>query len=307
MMENNFDKLKAGLTKTRKGFLSKIIGVLGKKGKISEEILENLEQILIEGDVGVSTSTDIIKNIKERCKSNKDCDLDKVLLFLKEEIQKIFENNDTYQEEKFEQKPWIILVAGVNGTGKTTTIGKLAYYYKNSEKDVLVVAADTYRAAAIEQLDIWRKRAKVDMVRSQHGAEPASVVYDSIKAAISRNIDVLIIDTAGRIHTKQNLMEELKKINKVVNKLIPDAPHEVLLVLDANMGQNAISQANEFLKSIKVNGIILTKLDGTAKGGVIIPIKRELGIPVKYVGIGEEITDLEIFNPKRFVDALFSF
>jgi len=306
-MTNEFEKLKDRLSKTRKGFLSRIIGVLGKKRKIDEEILENIEQILIEGDIGFSASMSIIENVKEKFRANKECDSDNLFLFLKEEILKMLENNESFQEEKLGKKPWIILVVGVNGTGKTTTIGKLAYCYKNSDKDVLVAAADTYRAAAVEQLDIWRKRANVDLIRTQQGADPAAVVYDSVKAALSRNVDVLIIDTAGRIHTKVNLMEELKKVKRVMAKLIPDAPHEVLLILDANMGQNAVSQAKEFLEATNVTGIVLTKLDGTAKGGIIIPIKLELGLPVKYIGIGEDISDLEIFEPKRFVEALFSF
>jgi len=306
-MKNEFEKLKDRLSKTRKGFLGRIIGVLGKKRKIDEEILENIEQILIEGDIGFSASMSIIENIKEKFRVNKECDSDNLFLFLKGEILKMLENNESFREEKLGKKPWIILVVGVNGTGKTTTIGKLAYCYKNSDKDVLVAAADTYRAAAVEQLDIWRKRANVDLIRAQQGADPAAVVYDSVKAALSRNVDVLIIDTAGRIHTKVNLMEELKKVERVMAKLIPDAPHEVLLILDANMGQNAISQAKEFLEAANVTGIVLTKLDGTAKGGVIIPIKLELGLPVKYIGIGEDISDLEIFEPKRFVEALFSF
>ncbi len=306
-MADNFEKLKNGLTKTRKGFLGRIAGAIGKKRKIDEETIENIEQILIEGDIGFSTSMKIIDCLREKYKLSKEYDSNDVFKIIKEEILGILKDDNELFEYETIKKPWIILVVGVNGTGKTTTIGKLAYYYKNSEKEVLLAAADTYRAAAVEQLDIWCKRAGVDIVKTQQGTDPAAVVYDSIKAAVSRNIDVLIIDTAGRIHTKVNLMEELKKIKRVIAKLIPDAPHEILLVLDANMGQNAISQAKEFLRATEVTGIVLAKLDGTAKGGVIVPIKLELGVPVKYIGIGEKVTDLEIFEPKRFVDALFSF
>lgn len=302
-----FEKLKNSLTKTREGFLGRIINIIGKKRSIDDEMIENIEQILIEGDIGFSTSMNIIENIREKYKSNKKYNSEDIFSIIKEEILKIFNNDDESFEESAEKKPFIILVVGVNGTGKTTTIGKLAYYYKNSDKEVLLAAADTYRAAAVEQLDIWCSRAGVNIVKTQQGADPSAVVYDSIKAALKRNIDVLIIDTAGRIHTKVNLMEELKKVKRVIAKLVPDGPHEILLILDANMGQNAISQAKEFLKATDVTGIVLTKLDGTAKGGVIVPIKLELGIPVKYIGIGEEITDLEIFRPNRFVDALFSF
>ncbi|MFC1563121.1 signal recognition particle-docking protein FtsY [candidate division KSB1 bacterium] len=302
-----FEKLKNSLTKTREGFLGKLIKVIGKKRRIDKEVLENIEQILIEGDIGFFTSMHIIDSIREKIKSNGEYGLEDIFSIIKGEILEILKDENGPFEEGIEGKPWIILVVGVNGTGKTTTIGKLAYYYKNSEKKVLLAAGDTYRAAAFEQLNIWCNRAEVDIIKAQQGADSAAVVYDSVKAALCRGTEILIIDTAGRMHTKVNLMEELKKVKKVIAKLVPDAPHEILLILDANMGQNAISQAKEFIKATEVTGIVLTKLDGTAKGGVVIPIKLELGIPVKYIGIGEGITDLDIFEPKRFVDALFSF
>ncbi len=306
-MTRKFDKLKNSLSKTREGFLGRIANVIGKKRKIEKEMLENIEQILIEGDIGFSTSMKIIDNIREKLKPNKEYNTEDIFPIIKEGILSILENGNKPFEEISEKKPWIILIVGVNGTGKTTTIGKLAYYYKKAERDVLLAAADTYRAAAIEQLDIWCDRAGVKIIKTKQGSDPSAVVYDSVQAALKRDIDVLIIDTAGRIHTKVNLMEEFKKIKRVITKLVPDGPHEILLILDANMGQNAINQAKKFLEATEITGIVLTKLDGTAKGGVVVPIKLELEIPVKYIGIGEKITDLEIFRPKKFVDALFSF
>ncbi len=305
-MKSSFDKLKFSLAKTRKGFLGKITGVFGIKEKVDDEMLQEIEQILIEGDIGVSESMSIIERLQEKVHKQKVSNLDDVLSLIKEEVYYLLVSEDSIYQGGADKKPWIILVVGVNGTGKTTTIGKLAYTYKNADKKVLLAAADTYRAAAIEQLEIWCKRAGVDIIKAQQGSDPAAIAYDSVNAAISRNVDVLIIDTAGRIHTKMNLMEELKKIKRVVQKQIPDAPHEVLLVLDAQTGQNGIIQAKEFLKAAEVTGIVLTKLDGTAKGGVVIPIRKQLGIPVKYIGIGEDIKDLEIFEPKSFVEALFT-
>ena len=305
-MKSSFDKLKSSLAKTRKDFLGKITGVFGIKEKVDDEMLQEIEQILIEGDIGVSESMSIIERLQEKVHKQKVSNLDDVLSLIKDEVYYLLASEDSIYQGGADKKPWIILVVGVNGTGKTTTIGKLAYTYKNADKKVLLAAADTYRAAAIEQLEIWCKRARVDIIKAQQGSDPAAIAYDSVNAAISRNVDVLIIDTAGRIHTKMNLMEELKKIKRVVQKQIPDAPHEVLLVLDAQTGQNGIMQAKEFLKATEVTGIVLTKLDGTAKGGVIIPIKKQLGIPVKYIGIGEDIKDLEIFEPKSFVEALFT-
>lgn len=305
-MNNNFDKLKTSLTKTRKGFLNRIVDAFGMKRKVDDDILEEIEQILIEGDIGVSESMSIIEYVQNNIKKQNMSTIDDVLSLIKDEVYHLLTSDDSQYQEVTDKKPWIILIVGVNGTGKTTTIGKLAYTYKNADKEVLLAAADTYRAAAIEQLDVWCKRAHVDIVKTQQGADPAAIVYDSVSAALKRNVDVLIIDTAGRIHTKINLMEELKKIRHVIHKLVPDAPHEVLLILDAQTGQNAISQAKEFLRATEVTGIVLTKLDGTARGGVVVPIKKQLGIPVKYIGIGEDIRDLEIFEPKRFVDALFT-
>ena len=305
-MKSSFDKLKSSLAKTRKGFLGKITGVFRIKEKVDDEMLQEIEQILIEGDIGVSESMSIIDHLQEKVHKQKVSNLDDVLSLIKDEVYYLLASDDSIYQGGADKKPWIILVVGVNGTGKTTTIGKLAYTYKNADKKVLLAAADTYRAAAIEQLEIWCKRAGVDIIKAQQGSDPAAIAYDSVNAAVSRNVDVLIIDTAGRIHTKMNLMEELKKIKRVVQKQIPDAPHEVLLVLDAQTGQNGIMQAKEFLKAAGVTGIVLTKLDGTAKGGVVIPIRKQLGIPVKYIGIGEDIKDLEIFEPKSFVEALFT-
>ena len=305
-MKSSFDKLKSSLAKTRKDFLGKITGVFGIKEKVDDEMLQEIEQILIEGDIGVSESMSIIERLQEKVHKQKVSNLDDVLSLIKDEVYYLLVSEDSIYQGGADKKPWIILVVGVNGTGKTTTIGKLAYTYKNADKKVLLAAADTYRAAAIEQLEIWCKRAGVDIIKAQQGSDPAAIAYDSVNAAISRNVDVLIIDTAGRIHTKMNLMEELKKIKRVVQKQIPDAPHEVLLVLDAQTGQNGIIQAKEFLKAAEVTGIVLTKLDGTAKGGVAIQIRKQIGSPVKYSGIGEDIKDLEIFEPKSFVEALFT-
>jgi fused signal recognition particle receptor len=302
-------RLKEGLTKTRENIFGKIQKILTGKTKIDEELLENLEEILISGDVGVTTTMKIIENIRQRVKKDgyeNPADLDNLL---REEIQKLLVNGTVIDIDPLVlssgQKPHVIMIVGVNGVGKTTTIGKLAYNYKSVGKKVLIAAADTFRAAANEQLEIWAKRAGVEIIQQARGADPAAVSYDALRSAVTHGVDVLIIDTAGRLHTKVNLMDELKKIKRVIQKIKPEAPHEVLLVLDASTGQNAIQQAKQFSAAVGITGLVLTKLDGTAKGGVVLAINQELNIPVKYIGVGEKIDDLQPFNQKTFVDALF--
>lgn len=302
-------RLKEGLTKTRENIIAKVQKLITSKSKIDDDLLNNLEEILILGDVGVSTTHKIIENIKMRVKQERYENSTELDRLLREEIQKMLLNGNGSDEAPFiiphTQKPHVIMVVGVNGVGKTTTIGKLAYNYKTAGKKVLIAAADTFRAAANEQLEIWATRAGVDIIQQAHGADPAAVAYDSLKSGIANNVDVMIIDTAGRLHTKVNLMEELKKIKRVLQKLMPEAPHEVFLVLDATTGQNAIQQAKQFTSAVGITGLVLTKLDGTAKGGVVIAVNQELNIPVKFIGVGETIEDLQPFDKKTFVDALF--
>lgn len=304
-----FSRLKEGLTKTRENIVTKVQKLLTSKSKIDDELLDSLEEILLLGDVGVTTTSKIIQDIKERVKKDKYENPVQLDGLLRDEIQKMLLNGLADTTDPFyipqNQKPHVIMVVGVNGVGKTTTIGKLAYNYRTSGKKVLIAAADTFRAAANEQLEIWAKRAEVEIIQQAHGADPASVAFDSLKSAMASEVDVMIIDTAGRLHTKVNLMEELKKIKRVMQKLLPDSPHEVLLVLDASTGQNAIQQAKKFTAAVGVTGLVLTKLDGTAKGGVVIAISQELNIPVKFIGVGEKIDDLQPFDKKTFVDALF--
>jgi fused signal recognition particle receptor len=305
----SFKKIQDGLEKTRKGFVSSLQSLLGVGRKIDDTLIDEIETILISADIGVSTTQKIIKNLKERVKSEKFENSEELYGLLKDEIMKILadENppNDDIYELKDASKPHIILIVGVNGVGKTTTIGKLSYNFKNAGKSVVIGAADTFRAAANEQLEIWAERAGVDIIMQSQGADPAAVTYDTVKSAQSKNKDVVIIDTAGRLHTKGNLMQELEKITRVIKKLKPEGPDEVYLVLDATTGQNAIIQAKEFSKVSNVTGIVLTKLDGTAKGGVVIPIVDELQIPVRFIGVGEKIDDLHVFNPQEFIEALF--
>lgn len=297
-------KLKDGLKKTRENVFTKISGALSAHKKIDEDLLEELEEILITGDVGVDTTMEILEHVRQRVRKEKFETPDELNAILKEEIIKQLDFPTNAPSE--EHKPFVILVVGVNGTGKTTSIAKLANYYQQQGKKVLLAAADTFRAAAIEQLEIWAKRLGCDIIKHQANADPAAVVFDALNAAKARDVDYVIIDTAGRLHTKVNLMAELEKIYKVIDRQIPGAPHEVILVIDAGNGQNAVSQAREFVKSAKANAIFLTKLDGTAKGGVVLSIKRQLGIPVKYIGLGEKMTDFEIFNPTEFVEGLFA-
>jgi len=297
-----YKRLKIGLSKTREDLSKKIDNVFGSFKKLNNETADELEEILITSDIGVKTSMQIIEKIKDRAKNEKINDLTQIIRVLKEEIITIFGEKTNTLEDSF---PKIIVMIGVNGVGKTTTIGKIAHRYREQGKKVIVVAADTFRAAAIEQLEIWSRRINVDLVKHQEGGDPAAVIYDAIQSAKSKKADVLICDTAGRLHNKKNLMEELKKIFRIINREYPEAFQETLLVLDATTGQNAVAQARAFQEIADINGIVLTKLDGTAKGGIVIAIKAELDIPVKLIGVGENIDDLQDFQPKEFVNALF--
>lgn len=297
-----FEKLKNGLKSTKDALASKITGVINSFTKIDEDFFEELEETLILSDIGAVTSANICEALRKEVKATGTTDPNEVKGLLKKIISGILDGDN---ELILDTKPTVILVIGVNGAGKTTTIGKLAYNLKNSGKKVVVAAADTFRAAAIEQLEVWTQRAGVDIIKHAEGSDPAAVVFDAIKAGVARDADVIICDTAGRLHNKKNLMDELKKIARIVNNNAPDSRVETLLVLDATTGQNAVNQARLFKETADITGIVLTKLDGTAKGGIIIPIKEELGIPVKLVGVGEKIDDLQPFIPKDYVEALF--
>ena len=297
-----FDKLKNGLNKTKKSFDEKINNVFSSFRKVDEDFLEELEEILIMSDIGMDTSIKIINNLRERIKKEKIEDEEDVKKALREEMQKILEVTDISLH--LNTKPSVILVVGVNGVGKTTSIGKIANRLAKDGKKVVVAAADTFRAAAVEQLEIWAKRSGADIVKREEGVDPASVVYDAIKITREKNADVLIVDTAGRLHNKKYLMDELNKIQKVINKEMNEADKEVLLVIDGTTGQNAISQVKAFKEEADITGLVLTKLDGTAKGGVVIGIVEENKIPVKFIGVGEQIDDMEIFNAEDFVKAI---
>jgi fused signal recognition particle receptor len=320
-------RLKEGLARTRESIVGKVQRILASRSTIDDELLEHLEEILLSADVGSVTTTRIIGRLRERVKNEKYQDTKELERLLREEVQELFTNGSggevspSADEKSLSaikasgtdplaipagHRPHVIMIVGVNGVGKTTSIGKLAHAFKESGKSVLIAAADTFRAAANEQLDVWARRAGVDIIQQKQGADPAAVAFDALNAALARGTEIVIIDTAGRLHTKVNLMEELKKIGRVLQKLVPGAPHEVLLVLDASTGQNAVRQAAEFSKSVGVTGLVLTKLDGTAKGGVVMSITGELGIPVKFIGVGEQIDDLQPFDRKLFVDALFA-
>lgn len=297
-----FDKLKNGLNKTKTSFDKKINNVFKNFRKVDEDFLDELEEVLIMSDIGMNTSIKIISNLREKIKKEKIQDEEEVKQALREEMQKILDVTDI--ELHLNTKPSVILVVGVNGVGKTTSIGKMANRLAKNGKKVVVAAADTFRAAAVEQLEIWAKRAGADIVKRDEGVDPASVVYDAIKMTKENGADVLIVDTAGRLHNKKYLMDELNKIQKVINKEMPDADKEVLLVIDGTTGQNAISQVKAFKQETDITGIVLTKLDGTAKGGVVIGIVEENKIPVKFIGVGEQIDDMEIFNSEDFVKAI---
>ena len=297
-----FDKLKNGLNKTKKSFDEKINNVFSSFRKVDEEFLDELEEILIMSDIGMDTSIKIIGNLRERIKKEKIQDETEVKQALREEMQKILDVTDISLH--LNTKPSVILVIGVNGVGKTTSIGKIANRLAKDGKKVVVAAADTFRAAAVEQLEIWAKRSGSDIVKRDEGVDPASVVYDALKITREKNADVLIVDTAGRLHNKKYLMDELNKIQKVINKEMPEADKEVLLVIDGTTGQNAISQVKAFKEEADITGLVLTKLDGTAKGGVVIGIVEENKIPVKFIGVGEQIDDMEIFNSEEFVKAI---
>ena len=297
-----FDKLKQGLTKTKESINDKINNVFSNFRKVDEELLEELEEALIMSDMGVETSTQIISNLREKIKKEKIEESEQVKEALREEIEKILEKCDN--SLKLETKPSVILVVGVNGVGKTTSIGKMAARLARDGKKVIVAAADTFRAAAVEQLEIWAQRAGAEVVKREEGVDPASVVFEAIRRTKESNADVLIIDTAGRLHNKKYLMDELNKIQKVVNKEMAEASKEVLLVIDATTGQNAISQVKAFKEQADITGIVLTKLDGTAKGGAVVGFVQENDIPVKFIGVGEQIDDMEIFNSKDFVKAI---
>ncbi len=300
---NLFDRLKQGLTKAKQGITDKIDTVLKSYTKVDEELLEDLEEVLITADVGVNTTMDIIERLRDVIKSKKITDPKDVRI----ELQLIVEEILTSDNSKLdvEHSPTIILMVGVNGVGKTTTIGKLANRYKSEGKKVLLAAGDTFRAAAIEQLEVWANRSNVDIIKHQEGADPGAVIFDAIKAAKARNVDLLICDTAGRLHNKANLMNELGKVFKIVDREFPEAKREVLLVVDATTGQNAVSQAKTFKQVADITGIVLTKLDGTAKGGVVLAVKSEVDVPVKLIGVGESVEDLQDFDAKAFSDALF--
>lgn len=300
-----FDKLKNGLNKTKTSFDEKINNVFKNFRKVDEDFLDELEEVLIMSDIGMNTSIKIISNLREKIKKEKIQDEEEVKQALREEMQKILDVTDI--ELHLNTKPSVILVVGVNGVGKTTSIGKMANRLAKNGKKVVVAAADTFRAAAVEQLEIWAKRAGADIVKRDEGVDPASVVYDAIKMTKENGADVLIVDTAGRLHNKKYLMDELNKIQKVINKEMPDADKEVLLVIDGTTGQNAISQVKAFKQETDITGIVLTKLDGTAKGGVVIGIVEENKIPVKFIGVGEQIDDMEIFNSEDFVKAIMPF
>ena len=303
------EDLDKGLEKTKTSVFSKLSKAIIGKSTVDDEVLDNLEEILITSDVGVETTLKIIERIQTRVARDKYVGTSELNTILKEEIVALLQENDSGDGTTFEipadKKPYVIMVVGVNGVGKTTTIGKLAHNFKKAGKKVVLGASDTFRAAAVSQLQIWAERVGVPIVQQGQGADPASVAFDTVKSAVAQDADVVIIDTAGRLHNKVNLMRELTKIKTVMQKVIPDAPHEILLVLDASTGQNAIEQAKQFTAATEVNALALTKLDGTAKGGVVIGISDQFKIPVKYIGVGEGIDHLQIFDRKAFVDSLF--
>lgn len=302
------EALEKGLEKTKDNFFSKISKAVVGKSTVDDDVLDNLEEILVTSDVGVSTTLKIIERIEKRVAKDKYVNPSELNTLLKEEIQDLLEENNSSNFEHLNygaHKPYVIMVVGVNGVGKTTTIGKLAYQLKQAGQNVVIGAADTFRAAAVDQIKLWGERVNVRVVSQGMNADPASVAFDTLQSAVANDEDVVIIDTAGRLHNKVGLMNELSKIKNVMNRVVPGAPHEILLVLDASTGQNAIEQCKQFTQATDVNALALTKLDGTAKGGVVIGISDQFKIPVKYIGVGEKMTDLQLFNKKEFVDSLF--
>lgn len=304
------ESLDEGLQKTKEGFFFKITKAIAGKTTVDDEVLDNLEEALVSADVGIDTTIKIIERIEKRVKQDKYVNTAELNQILQEEIAAILVDAPELSYQDFEipegKKPYVILVVGVNGVGKTTTIGKLAHNYKKAGKEVVLGAADTFRAAAVDQLTIWSERVGVPIVKQAMGSDPSAVAFDTVKSAVARNADVVIIDTAGRLHNKLHLMDELSKIKRVIQKVIPDAPHEVMLVLDGSTGQNALEQAKQFTATTEVSALSITKLDGTAKGGVVLAIADQFKIPVKYIGVGEKIDDLIIFDKNAFVSSLFS-
>jgi fused signal recognition particle receptor len=302
------EALEKGLEKTKDNFFEKISKAVIGKATVDDDVLDSLEEILVNADVGVSTTLKVVERVQQRVARDKYTSTSELNNILREEVQALLEENNSSDFQNFDycnQKPYVIMVVGVNGVGKTTTIGKLAYQLKQAGQKVVIGAADTFRAAAVEQIQLWGKRVDVRVVSQGMNADPASVAFDTLQSAVSNGDDVAIIDTAGRLHNKVGLMNELSKIKKVMDRVVPGAPHEILLVLDASTGQNAIEQCKQFTQATDVNALALTKLDGTAKGGVVIGISDQFKIPVKYIGVGEKMTDLQLFNKKEFVDSLF--
>lgn len=305
------ESLDQGLEKTKEGFLGKITRAIAGKSTVDSEVLDNLEEALVGADVGIETTVALIERIEARVAKDKYINTSELNSILQSELQNILvdapeDTNYSGFDLPKDKKPFVIIVVGVNGVGKTTTIGKLAHHFKAAGKSVMLGAADTFRAAAVDQLTIWSERTGVPIVKKEMGSDPASVAFDAVNSAVAKNVDVLIIDTAGRLHTKTHLMEELSKIKRVVQKVIPDAPHDVLLVLDGSTGQNALEQARHFTAATDVTGLVITKLDGTAKGGVVLAIAHQFKIPVKFIGVGEKVEDLLVFNKTEFVDSLFN-
>lgn len=304
------EDLDKGLEKTKQGFFSKITNAIAGKSKIDEEVLDNLEEALISSDVGLQTTIKIIKRIEERAARDKYVTTGQLNGLIKEEIEGILAENKNEDQDSFDTpsniKPYVIMVVGVNGAGKTTTIGKLSHQLKKNGKKVMLGAADTFRAAAVDQLDVWAQRAGVDIVKGPMNSDPAAVAFQAVEKGVANGADVVIIDTAGRLHNRVDLMNELTKIRRVMQKVVPDAPHEVLLVLDGSTGQNAVEQAKQFTAATQVTALAITKLDGTAKGGVVLGISDQFHIPVKYIGVGEQIDKLQVFNKKLFVETLFN-
>lgn len=299
------DRLKAGIEKTRTGLVDKLEDALSGKKEIDADVLDELEYALITADIGVKTTTEVLDQIRLRVDRKQLGDIQQLKGLIREHLLEVLQANDRPMQ-RVASPPAVVMVVGVNGAGKTTTIGKLAQRFKEEGRTVLLCAADTFRAAAIEQLEVWGARTNTDVIRQKTGADPSAVLFDALHAAKARKVDYLIVDTAGRLHTKDNLMAELEKMRRITQKVIPSAPHEVLLVLDGTTGQNGLEQARKFTESSGVTGIVLTKLDGTAKGGVVVPITRELGLPIRYIGVGEQVGDLLPFDPETFIESLFS-